>query len=71
MTDRDSHFARCAARQKELLKADDLIMAAMAALVHVESDQVFLALRQARREVTLALNNVEYDSTHPPVVDGS
>ena len=66
MTERDSHFAHCEARQKELLKADDLILAAMAVLVSVESDQVFLALRQARRDVTLALNKVEYDSTHPP-----
>ena len=60
------HLARCAARQKELLRADDLIVAAMEVLVHVESDHVFLVLRQARRDVTLALNNVEYDSTHPP-----
>lgn len=62
----DNHLARCQARQKELQKADDLIMAAMATLVHAESDHVFLALRQARREVSLALNNVAYDATHPP-----
>ena len=63
------HLAQCAARQKELLKCDDLIGAAMAALSHEQSDRVFLALRQARREVTLALSNVEYDSTHTPAVE--
>ena len=57
----DEIQARCLERQTELLHADDLIDKAQSALTCSESDHVFQALRQVRREITLALNNVAYD----------
>lgn len=52
------------ARKDELLAADELVIRAMQALVTEESGHVWQALRDVRREITVALNNVNYDETH-------
>lgn len=56
---------RIQARKDELLVADDYVVKAMQGIKCQESQHVFNALRDVRREITVALNNVNYDETHP------
>ena len=53
------------ARKDELIAVDDLLVKAMSTLKCKESMHVFLALRDTRKEITVALNNVNYDESHP------